>query len=245
MSSKTATTFSSRSPTARPPIRRRSWAAIHKTDLAVLKIAATDLPALRLADSDQLEVGDVVIAIGNPFNVGQTVTTGIISGLGRGDLPFGRVADYEDFIQTDAAINVGNSGGPLLDAEGRLIGINTFIMSNAAGGNQGMGFAIPVNLARHVLERLVADGRVRRGYLGVMLQPVDPEAARDLKLPDTTGALVTSVQPGTPAARAGLRQGDVITTLNGTARRGQPHFPPHRFANGTRHGRHGEGDASG
>jgi len=186
-----------------------------QTDVAVIKIEARNLSAVRLADSAQLEVGDVVIAIGNPFDVGQTVTSGIISGLGRGDLPIGRVADYEDFIQTDAAINQGNSGGPLVDAEGRLIGINTFIMSNAGGGNQGLGFAIPVNLARNVLERLIADGRVRRGYLGVMLQPLDPELARQFKLPDTTGALVSNVQPGTPAARAGIREGDVITTLNG------------------------------
>ena len=186
-----------------------------QTDVAVIKIEAKGLPAARLADSDQLEVGDVVIAIGNPFNVGQTVTTGIISGLGRGDFSFGRVADYEDFIQTDAAINVGNSGGPLVDAEGRLIGINTFIMSNAAGGNQGLGFAIPVNLARGVLERLITDGRVRRGYLGVVLQPVTPDLARKFQLPNTAGALISYVQTNTPAFRAGLREGDVITTLNG------------------------------
>jgi serine protease Do len=186
-----------------------------QTDVAVIKIEARGLPVVRLADSSLVEVGDVVIAIGNPFNVGQTVTSGIVSGMGRGDLPFGRMADYEDFIQTDAAINPGNSGGPLVDAEGRLIGINTFIMSNAGGGNQGLGFAIPINLARNVLERLITDGRVRRGYLGVMLQPLDAELARQFKAPSTAGALVSSVQPGTPAARAGLREGDIITTLNG------------------------------
>ena len=186
-----------------------------QTDVAVLKVEATGLPTVAIGNSDQLEVGDVVIAIGNPFNLGQTVTSGIISGLRRGDLSIGRVADYEDFIQTDAAINPGNSGGALVDALGRLIGINTWIVPNSGGGNQGLGFAIPINLARNVLERIIADGRVRRGYIGVLLAPLTPEVVKELNLPTEAGALITSVQPNTPGARAGLRARDVITGLNG------------------------------
>ena len=136
------------------------------TDTAVLKVEGKDLPAITIADSDKLEVGDVVLAIGNPFGVGQTVTMGIVSGLGRGG--FG-INNYENFIQTDAAINVGNSGGPLVDAEGRLVGINTWIISRS-GGSQGLGFAVPVNMARYVMERLISEGKVTRGYLGLGLQ---------------------------------------------------------------------------
>ena len=136
-----------------------------KTDIAVLKIDAKDLPAIELADSDKIEVGDVVLAVGNPFGVGQTVTSGIISATGRSSLGL----DYEDMIQTDAAINPGNSGGALVDAEGRLIGINTAILSHS-GGNQGIGFAVPANLARSVMEGLVKDGRVVRGFVGVNIQ---------------------------------------------------------------------------
>src|ERR1051325_3500376 len=142
-----------------------------KSDVAVIKIDAKDLPVVPIADSDKVEVGDVVLAVGNPFGIGQTVTTGIVSATGRA----GAVGlDYEDFIQTDAAINPGNSGGALVDADGRLIGINTAILSRS-GGNQGIAFAIPVNLARDVMESLVKDGHVTRGYLGVMIQDVTPD----------------------------------------------------------------------
>src|SRR5439155_18891804 len=134
---------------------------------------AKDVPFITFADSDKIEVGDIVLAVGNPFAIGQTVTMGIISATGRGEL---NIEDYEDFIQTDAAINPGNSGGALVDAEGRLIGINTAILSRS-GGNQGVGFAIPVNLARDVMEGLIKDGHVTRGYLGVMIQDLTPALA--------------------------------------------------------------------
>jgi serine protease Do len=186
-----------------------------RTDVAVLKIDAKNLAAITLADSDKLEVGDVVLAIGNPFNVGQSVTMGIVSALGRGDLPFGRMAEYEDFIQTDAAINPGNSGGALVDVEGRLIGINQSIVSRS-GGNAGVGFAIPINLARSVLESITTDGKISRGYLGITLQPeITPELVQDFHLPDANGALVTEVMPDTPAARAGILRDDFIIEFNG------------------------------
>jgi serine protease Do len=182
-----------------------------KSDVAVIKVDAKDLPAVTLADSDKVEVGDVVLAIGNPFGIGQTVTTGIVSATDRG----GTLGlDYEDFIQTDAAINPGNSGGALVDAEGRLIGINTAILSRT-GGNQGIGFAIPTNLARDVMDDLIKDGKVTRGYLGVMIQDVTPALAKEFKLKDMRGALVGGVGPGSPAEKAGLKEGDVITTFNG------------------------------
>src|SRR6266567_4330356 len=154
-----------------------------KSDVAVIKIEAKDLPAVTMADSDKVEVGDVVLAVGNPFGIGQTVTTGIVSATGRG----GAVGlDYEDFIQTDAAINPGNSGGALVDADGRLIGINTAILSRS-GGNQGIGFAIPANLARDVMDDLVKDGHVTRGYLGVMIQDVTPALAEEFNLKSASG----------------------------------------------------------
>lgn len=181
------------------------------TDTAVLKVEATGLPAVTLANSDKLEVGDVVLAIGNPFGIGQTVTMGIVSATGRGEL--GIVA-YEDFIQTDASINMGNSGGALVDAQGRLIGINTAILSRT-GGNQGVGFAIPVNMGRMVMERLIADGRVSRGYLGVNLQPLTPDLAERLEFKDQGGALITEVMEGTPAAEAGIKPGDLVVEFNG------------------------------
>src|SRR6266481_5745055 len=167
-----------------------------KTDIAVIKVDAKDLPAVTIADSDKVEVGDVVLAVGNPFGIGQTVTTGIVSATGRG----GAIGlDYEDFIQTDAAINPGNSGGALVDTEGRLIGINTAILSRS-GGNQGIGFAIPVNLARDVMGSLVTEGHVTRGYLGVMIQDVTPALAKEFKLKDDAhGALVGDVTPKSPA----------------------------------------------
>ncbi|MBX3733305.1 MAG: DegQ family serine endoprotease [Verrucomicrobiae bacterium] len=181
-----------------------------KTDVAVLKVDGGDLPALVLGDSDALEVGDVVLAIGNPFGIGQTVTSGIVSATGRATMGL----DYEDFIQTDAAINPGNSGGALVDASGRLVGINTAILSRS-GGNQGIGFAIPVSLARDIMESLVKDGRVTRGYFGVMIQDVNPALARKFGLDDAKGALVGEVTPDSPAAKAGLKSGDVVTSLGG------------------------------
>lgn len=182
-----------------------------RTDVAVLKIEAKKLTAITLADSDKLEVGDVVLAVGNPFGVGQSVSMGIISALGRGG--FGITA-YEDFIQTDAAINPGNSGGALVDTDGRLIGINQSIVSGS-GANAGVGFAIPVNQARTALERIATDGRIARGYLGILPQDLDRGLARLFDVPDQNGALVGDVMPNTPAEKAGLKYGDVIVEVNG------------------------------
>jgi serine protease Do len=181
-----------------------------QTDIAVLKIDARDLPFLTLADSDKIEVGDVVLAVGNPFGIGQTVTSGIISAKGRATLGL----DYEDFIQTDAAINPGNSGGALVDTDGRLIGINTAILSHN-GGNQGIGFAVPTNLARWVMDGLVQNGRVERGFLGVNIQDLTPDLAKEFKLDQANGALVSEVTPQSPADKAGLKGGDVIVEFNG------------------------------
>jgi serine protease Do len=183
-----------------------------KSDLAVIKIAAHDLPAIAFASSAQSEVGDVVLAIGNPFAIGQSVTMGIISATGRATMGL----DYEDFIQTDAAINPGNSGGALVDAEGRLIGVNTAIFSRS-GGNQGIGFAIPTDLARGIMVGLIEHGRVTRGYLGVGLQDLTPALARQFDLKNEQGALVDEVAPDSPAAKAGLKSGDVIVKFNGHA----------------------------
>jgi len=184
-----------------------------KTDIAVLKIEAKDMPFITFADSDKLEVGDVVLALGNPFGIGQTVTMGIVSATGRGGLG---IEDYEDFIQTDAAINPGNSGGALVDADGRLIGVNTAIFSRT-GGNQGVGFAIPANLARSVMDQIIEKGKVDRGFLGVAFQDLNPELARQFSVPEnTSGALVFEVTEKSAAAEAGLKSGDVITELNGT-----------------------------
>ena len=185
------------------------------TDVAVLKIVADKLPAITLADSDQLEVGDVVLAIGNPFGVGQTVTMGIVSALGRSGFDFDgdNRPHIQNFIQTDAAINPGNSGGALVDAEGRLVGINTAIIS-PSGGNNGIGFAVPVNMARTVLERLITGGKITRGYLGVKPQDLDAGLAQQFGLPDQNGALVGDVLAGSPAAKAGVKSGDVILTVN-------------------------------
>ncbi|MGA2656591.1 MAG: Do family serine endopeptidase [Verrucomicrobiota bacterium] len=182
------------------------------TDIAVLKIEASkSLPAITLADSDKLEVGDLVLAVGNPFAVGQTVTMGIISALGRGV----GITGYEDFIQTDAAINPGNSGGALVDSQGRLVGINTAIYTHS-GGYQGVGFAVPVNLARFAMENLIREGKVTRGFLGAGIQTLTPGLARCLGLPeDTMGVLVAEVNANSPAEKAGLQDGDVIAQMNG------------------------------
>lgn len=182
-----------------------------KTDLAVLKIDAKDLPVATLGNSDQLEVGDVVLAIGNPFGIGLTVTSGIISAIGRGGLG---IEDYEDFIQTDAAINPGNSGGALVDAHGRVVGINTAILSRS-GGFMGVGFAIPIELARAVMETLVKHGKVVRGLLGVNIQDLTPDLKAAFNVEN--GALITGVTKGSAAEIAGMKSGDVITTLNGVA----------------------------
>ncbi len=191
-----------------------------KSDVAVIKIDTKDLPVVPVADSDKVEVGDVVLAIGNPFGVGQTVTTGIVSATGRGNLG---IEEYEDFIQTDAAINPGNSGGALVDVEGRLIGINTAIFSRS-GGSQGIGFAIPSNLARNVMDSLIKYGHVSRGYLGVMIQDVTPALAREFKLKDQGGALIGDVVPKGPADKAGLKNGDVVLEYNGKKVRDSRHL---------------------
>src|SRR5436190_14610319 len=182
-----------------------------KSDVAVIKIDAKDLPTVPIADSDKVEVGDVVLAVGNPFGIGQTVTTGIVSATGRGDAVG---LDYEDFIQTDAAINPGNSGGALVDAEGRLIGINTAILSRS-GGNQGIGFAIPVNIARDVMTSLVRDGKVTRGYAGMWIQDITPALADEFKLKEHSGAIISDVAPKSPAEKAGFNNGDVVLEFNG------------------------------
>ncbi len=182
------------------------------TDIAVLKVEANNLPAIPIADSDKLEVGDIVLAIGNPFGVGQTVTMGIVSAVGRGGLD---INDYENFIQTDAAINPGNSGGALVDVEGRLVGINTAIFSRS-GGNMGVGFAVPISMGRYVMDRIITEGKVTRGFLGINIQPLTPELAKEFKLPDeSSGVLVGGVTPDGAASKAGIRDGDVILEFNG------------------------------
>ncbi|MCL6507675.1 MAG: Do family serine endopeptidase [Bryobacteraceae bacterium] len=183
-----------------------------RTDLALLKVDASGLPFLPLGDSSKLEVGDIVLAIGNPFGIGQTVTMGIVSAKGRsGITPEPSV--LEDFIQTDAAINKGNSGGALVNTRGELVGINDAIVS-PSGGNVGIGFAIPSNMARPVMEQLVKSGRVVRGYLGVIIQPVDPKVAKAFGLKEARGALVGDVTSDGPAAKAGIQKGDVIVGVN-------------------------------
>jgi serine protease Do len=184
-----------------------------RTDIAVLKVNASNLPVLPLGDSARVRVGEFAIAIGNPFGIGQTVTMGIISAIGRGNLG---IEDYEDFIQTDAAINPGNSGGALVDSHGDLIGINTAILSGqGGGGNQGIGFAIPVNMARQVMDQILKTGKVTRGYLGAWIQPITPELAKAFNLKQSGGALLSDLEPGGPAAKAGLQRGDIVLALNG------------------------------
>ena len=183
-----------------------------KTDIAVVKIAATGLPTVKLGDSSKLQVGDYAFAIGNPFGVGETATMGIISATGRNGLD---IEDYEDFIQTDAAINPGNSGGALLDARGELIGINTAILTGGSGGNQGIGFAIPINMAKYVMQEILKHGKVVRGYIGIGIQEVTPALAKSFNAPAEKGALISNVDPNSPGAKAGLQRGDVIEDLNG------------------------------
>jgi serine protease Do len=188
-----------------------------KTDIAVLKIDASNLPTLPLGDSNQLQVGDLIFAIGDPFGVGETATMGIVSATGRGG--FG-IESYENFIQTDAAINPGNSGGAMIDIHGNLVGINTAILSHGGGmsgqgGNEGVGFAIPVSMAKPVMDQILTHGKVVRGYLGVRIQDLTPELARAFGLKDSGGVLIGDVSSGTPAAQAGLKKGDVILQVNG------------------------------
>lgn len=183
-----------------------------ETDVAVLKIPSQDLKDLPVADSDRLRVGDFVVAIGNPFGFGQTVTSGIVSALGRSGLGLGV---YEDFIQTDASINPGNSGGALVNLRGELVGINTAIFSlSRTGGNIGIGFAIPINMAQEIMQQLVEYGRVERGFLGVTLQDLDADLADAFGLSDQKGAVIVRVTPGSPAEREGLKASDIITAIN-------------------------------
>ncbi|MEY3970681.1 MAG: hypothetical protein RLZZ80_379, partial [Pseudomonadota bacterium] len=181
-----------------------------ETDLALLRIRLDKLPAIQFGRPSELQVGDTVLAIGNPFGVGLTVTRGIVSALGRTQL---NINTFENFIQTDAAINPGNSGGALVDAYGNLVGINTAIYSRS-GGSMGIGFAISADMARLVMEGLVKDGRVSRGFIGVEPQDLNDEIAQTFKLPDTKGSIIAGLQRGGPADRAGLQVGDVVVAIN-------------------------------
>jgi serine protease Do/serine protease DegQ len=185
------------------------------TDIALLKIDADNLKAIPFGDSDALRVGDFVVAIGNPFGLGQTATSGIVSALGRSGI---NVEGYEDFIQTDASINPGNSGGALVNLRGELVGINTAIIA-PSGGNVGIGFAVPSNMARRVMDQLIRFGEVRRGWLGVTVQDLTPDLAKALGVPLAEGAVVVEVAEGSPAQKAGLKPRDIITSINGRAMR--------------------------
>ena len=180
-----------------------------ETDLAVLKVDTAELPSIAFGNPKNLSVGDFVLAIGNPFGVGQTVTMGIVSAKGRSRLG---ISTFENFIQTDAAINPGNSGGALVDAAGNLVGINSAIYSRT-GGSLGIGFAIPSDLARHVMEEIIETGSVTRGWIGVEVQDISPELAESFRLPTTNGTLIAGVQPGGPAERAGVRRGDILVAV--------------------------------
>ena len=192
--------------------------ADEKTDVAVIKIDVENLPTLTMADSDKIRVGDVVFAVGNPLGVGQTVTMGIVSATGRNDvgiLANDQIGGYENFIQTDAAINQGNSGGALVDARGRLVGLNSAILSSGSGGNIGIGFAVPTNLAVSILNSLVATGKVQRGYLGVAGQNLDPKLSESLGVNrDIKGVVISDVVKESPAAKAGLKRNDVIVKID-------------------------------
>ena len=191
-----------------------------KTDVAVIKIDATNLPVLSWGDSGQLQVGELVLAVGNPFGLNQTVTMGIISAVGRAHMG---IVDYEDFIQTDAAINPGNSGGALVNLQGQLIGINSAIFSRT-GGNMGIGFAIPSNMAKSVMNSLIKYGKVVRGWLGVSIQEINQDLAKEFGATDTSGALVADVMEDSPAAKAKLQRGDIITAYNGIAIKDPTHL---------------------
>lgn len=180
------------------------------SDIAVIKIEGDNLPILPTGDSDKIRIGETTIAIGNPFGLSNTVTMGIISAKGRSNIG---IVDYENFIQTDAAINPGNSGGPLIDLEGKIIGVNTAIFSGN-GGNQGIGFAVPVNMAKRIMNELIEKGKVSRGWLGVSIQNINKDLARALDLKDNKGSLISAVLEGSPAEKAGLQQGDVVIRLN-------------------------------
>jgi len=182
-----------------------------KTDLAIIKIEATGLPHLKWGNYDELQVGDIVLAVGSPFGLSQTVTMGIISAMGRGNVG---IADYEDFIQTDASINPGNSGGALVNLKGELIGINTAIFSRT-GGNEGIGFAVPVSLAKNITDSLIKTGKVVRGWLGVAIQEITPDLAKAFKAKEQKGALVSDVNEQGPALKAGVQRGDVIVEFDG------------------------------
>jgi serine protease Do len=181
------------------------------TDVAVIRVNADHLSTLPFADSSKVEVGDICLAVGNPFGLGQTVTMGIVSATGRGGLG---IEDYEDFIQTDASINPGNSGGALINVRGELIGVNTAILS-PSGGNLGIGFAVPSNMVRTVMDQIITTGKVTRGYLGVTIQDINSDLAKAMKLPNTHGALIGDVDPNGPAAKSGLQSGDIVAEING------------------------------
>jgi Do/DeqQ family serine protease len=183
-----------------------------ETDVAILKVEREDLPAITFGALETVRIGDVVLAIGNPFGVGQTVTMGIVSALGRTGLG---INTYENFIQTDAAINMGNSGGALVDTAGNLIGINTAIVAGSSGGSVGIGFAIPVTTVRTVMEQIVAEGSVTRGYIGVQAQEVTPELAESFNIPSAAGVLIAGVERNGPADKGGVKPGDVLLAVNG------------------------------
>ncbi len=183
-----------------------------RTDLAVVKIDAKNLPTLPFGDSGKLKTGDIVLAIGNPFGLNQTITMGIVSAVGRSNIG---LADFEDFIQTDAAINPGNSGGALVNGSGELVGINTAIFSTS-GGYMGIGFAIPSDMAKSVMDSIIKNGKVIRGWLGVSIQTLTPELAKSLGIKETEGALISGVESESPADKAGLKRGDLVTGMNGS-----------------------------
>jgi serine protease DegQ len=192
-------------------LKARTVGSDPETDIAVLQVSSDPLPAITFGDADALRVGDVVLAIGNPFGVGQTVTMGIVSALGRNQLG---INTFENFIQTDAAINPGNSGGALIDTAGNLVGINTAIYSRS-GGSLGIGFAIPASSAKNIMEQIIQTGSVTRGWIGVEAQEITPEIAESFRLTSTNGVLIAGVLRGGPADRAGLQPGDVLTAIEG------------------------------
>jgi serine protease Do len=193
-------------------MKARVVGADPRTDIAVLKIEGSNFPFATLGDSSKVEVGDILLAIGNPFGIGQTVTMGIVSATGRGGLG---IEEVEDFIQTDAPINPGNSGGALTDDEGHLVGINTAILSGNSGGNQGIGFAVPINMARHVMDQIIEHGKVERAYLGILPQDVTPAMAKAFGVAEAQGALIGDITPDGPAAHSDLKKGDIVLAING------------------------------